>query len=113
MFRCKQLVTGIVSTKGQLATTEFEKLQKALRAEILRARRMWLFMLTVIMVTFLIAVAALILVIMKIADGEGSAAPKQETTTQGKRIYKLFSRRKSPAFDFIRHACTQCRDSFL
>ena len=73
------------STKGQLATTEFEKLQKALRAEILRARRMRLFMLTVIMVTFLIAVAALILVIMKIADGEGSAAPKQETTTQGKR----------------------------
>ena len=101
------------STKGRLATTEVEKLQKALRAEILRARRMRLFMLTVIMVTFLIAVAALILVIMKTADGEGSAAPKQETKTQGKRIYNLFSRGKSPAFDFIRHACTQCRDSFL
>ena len=63
---------------------------------------MRLFMLTVIMVTFLIAVAALILVIMKIADEEGSAAPKQETKAQGKRIYKLFSRGKSLAFDFIR-----------
>ena len=101
------------STKGPLATTEVEKLEKALRAEILRARRMRLFMLIVIIVTFLIAVAALILVIMNIADGEGSDAPKQETKAQGKRIYKLFSRGKSPAFDFIRHACTQWRDSFL
>ena len=99
--------------KRPLATTEVEKLEKALRAEILRARRMRLFMLTVIIVTFLVAVAALILVIMKTADGEGSDAPKQETKTQGKRIYKLFSRGKSPAFDFIRHACTQRRDSFL
>ena len=90
------------STKGPLATTEVEKLEKVLRAEILTARRMRLFMLTVIIVTFVIAVAALILVIMKTADGEGSAAPKQETKAQGKRIYKLFSRGKSLAFDFIR-----------
>ena len=73
------------STKGQLATTEVEKLEKAMRAEILRARRMRLFMLTVIIVTFLIAVAALVLVIMKKEDGEGSAAPKQETKAQGKQ----------------------------
>ena len=79
------------STKRPLATTEVEKLQKVLRAEILRARRMRYFMLTVIIVTFLVAVAALILVIMKTVDGEGSAAPKQETKAQGKRIYKLFS----------------------
>ena len=78
------------STKEQLAT-EVEKLEKVLRAEILRARRMRLFMLTVIIVTFLVAVAALILVIMKTADGEGSAAPKQETKAQGKRNDKLFS----------------------
>ena len=71
------------STVGQLAT--------ALRAEILRARRMRLFVLTVIIVTFVIAVAALVLVIMKMADGEGSAAPKQETKAQGKRNNKLFS----------------------
>lgn len=62
------------STVGQLAT--------ALRAEILRARRMRLFVLTVIIVTFVIAVATLVLVIMKMADGEGSAAPKQETKAQ-------------------------------
>ena len=73
------------STKGQLATTEVEKLEKAMRAEILRARRMRLFMLTVIIVTFSIAVAALVLVIMKKADGEGSAAPKQEIKAQGKQ----------------------------
>ena len=73
------------STKGQLATTEVEKLEKAMRAEILRARRMRLFMLTVIIVTFLIAVVALVLVIMKKADGEGSAAPKQEIKAQGKQ----------------------------
>ena len=71
------------STVGQLAT--------ALRAEILRARRMRLFVLTVIIVTFVIAVAALVLVIMKMADGEGSAAPKQETKAPGKRNNKLFS----------------------
>ena len=71
------------STVGQLAT--------ALRAEILRARRMRLFVLTVIIVTFVIAVAALVLVIMKMADGEDSAAPKQETKAQGKRNNKLFS----------------------
>ena len=71
------------STVGQLAT--------ALRAEILKARRMGLFMLTVIIVTFVIAVAALVLVIMKTADGEGSAALKQETKAQGKRNDKLFS----------------------
>ena len=71
------------STVGQLAT--------ALRAEILKARRMRLFMLTVIIVTFVIAVAALVLVIMKRADGEGSAALKQETKAQGKRNDKLFS----------------------
>ena len=47
------------STVGKLAT--------ALRAEILKARRMRLFMLTVIIVTFVIAVAALVLVIMKMA----------------------------------------------
>ena len=73
------------STKGQLATTEVEKLEKAMRAEILRARRMRLFMLTVIIVTFLIAVTALVLVIMKKEDGEGSAAPKQEIKAQGKQ----------------------------
>ena len=73
------------STKGQLATTEVEKLEKAMRGEILRARRMRFFMLTVIIVTFLIAVAALVLVIMKKVDGEGSAAPKQETKAQGKQ----------------------------
>ena len=71
------------STVGQLAT--------ALRAEILRARRMRFFVLTVIIVTFVIAVAALVLVIMKMADGEGSAAPKQETKAPGKRNNKLFS----------------------
>ena len=71
------------STVGQLAT--------ALRAEILKARRMRLFMLTVIIVTFVIAVGALVLVIMKMADGEGSAAPKQETKAPGKRNNKLFS----------------------
>ena len=71
------------STVGQLAT--------ALRAEILRARRMRLFVLTVIIVTFVIAVAALVLVIMKMADGLGSAAPKQETKAPGKRNNKLFS----------------------
>ena len=71
------------STVGQLAT--------ALRAEILKARRIGLFMLTVIIVTFVIAVAALVLVIMKRADGEGSAALKQETKAQGKRNDKLFS----------------------
>ena len=70
------------STVGQLAA--------ALRAEILRARRMRLFVLTVTIVTFVIAIAALVLVIMKMADGEGSAAPKQETKAQGKRNNKLF-----------------------
>ena len=84
------------STVGQLAT--------ALRAEILRARRMRLFMLTVIIVTFLIAVAALVLVIMKMADGEGAAAPKQETKAQGKRNDKLFSHGSTCMFlDFFHH----------
>ena len=68
-----------------------EQLATALRAEILKARRMRLFMLTVIIVTFVVAVAALVLVIMKRADGEGSAALKQETKAQGKRNDKLFS----------------------
>ena len=68
-----------------------EQLATALRAEILRARRMRLFVLTVIIVTFLITVGALVLVIMKRADGEGSAAPKQETKAPGKRNNKLFS----------------------
>ena len=84
------------STVGQLAT--------ALRAEILRARRMRLFMLTVIIVTFVIAVAALVLVIMKMADGEGAAAPKQETKAQGKRNDKLFSHGSTCMFlDFFHH----------
>ena len=84
------------STVGQLAT--------ALRAEILRARRMRLFMLTVIIVTFVIAVAALVLVIMKMADGEGAAAPKQETKAQGKRNDKLFSHSSTCMFlDFFHH----------
>ena len=83
------------STVGQLAT--------AGRAEILRARRMRLFMLTVIIVTFLITVGALVLVIMKMADGEGSAAPKQETKVQGKRNYKLFSHGSTCMFLDIFH----------
>ena len=83
------------TTVGQLAT--------ALRAEILRAKRMRLFMLTVIIVTFVIAVAALVLVIMKMADGEGSAAPKQETKAQGKWNDKLFSHSSTCVFLDIFH----------
>ena len=82
------------STVGQLATV---------RAEILRARRMRLFMLTVIIVTFVIAVGALVLVIMKMADGEGSAASKQETKAQGKRNDKLFSHGSTCMFLDIFH----------
>ena len=83
------------SPVGQLAT--------ALRAEILTARRMRLFMSTVLIVTFVIAVAALVLVIMKMADGEGSAAPKQETKAQGRRNDKLFSHGSTCMFLDIFH----------
>ena len=38
-----------------------------------------------ITLTFLVAVVALVLVTMKMADGESSAPPKQETKVQGKR----------------------------
>ena len=91
------------STVGQLAT--------AVRAEIVRPRRMRLFMLTVIIVTFVIAVAALVLVIMKMADGEGSAAPKQETKAQGKRNDKLFSHGSTCMFlDILHHGIWFCRE---
>ena len=83
------------STVGLLAT--------ALRAETLRARRIRLFMLTVIIVTFVIAIGALVLVIMKMADGEGSAPPKQETKAQGKRNDKLFSHGSTCMFLDIFH----------
>ena len=85
------------STVGQLATTE------APTAEILSPERMRLFMLTVIIVTFVIAVAALVLAIMKKADGEGSAAPKQETKAQGKWNDKLFSHSSTCVFLDIFH----------
>ena len=85
------------STVGQLATTE------APTAEILSPKRMRLFMLTVIIVTFVIAVAALVLAIMKKADGEGSAAPKQETKAQGKWNDKLFSHSSTCVFLDIFH----------
>ena len=83
------------STVGLLAT--------ALRAETLRARRIRLFMLTVIIVTFVIAIGALVLVIMKMADGEGPAPPKQETKAQGKRNDKLFSHGSTCMFLDIFH----------
>ena len=52
---------------------------------MINLRRMKLFMLTAITLTFLVAVVALVLVTMKMADGESSAPPKQERKVQGKR----------------------------
>ena len=66
----------------QNTTTDTENV---LRQEIMiNLRRMKLFMLTAITLTFLVAVVALVLVTMKMADGESSAPPKQETKVQGK-----------------------------
>ena len=67
----------------QNTTTDAENV---LRQEIMiNLRRMKLFMLTAITLTFLVAVVALVLVTMKMVDGESSAPPKQETKVQGKR----------------------------
>ena len=53
-------------------------------------------MLASITLTFLVAVVALVLVIMKMAEVESSAPPKQETKVQGKR------QRDKPLISFLK-----------
>lgn len=67
----------------QNTTTDTENV--LIQEIMINLRRMKLFMLTAITLTFLVAVVALVLVTMKMADGESSAPPKQETKVQGKR----------------------------